>query len=81
MEKILVSLSEKGVERLRKLAKWKGNKKGAISETVEMALEVLEKEFQREVAWRKLKALADEDIKWGIGKFDRNELYTGKRFD
>ena len=81
MGQILLSLKTETEQKLRRLAKeLKGGKKGALSETVEEALKALEKQVSREHAWKRLKELADEDINWGIGKFDRNEIYSGKRF-
>ncbi len=80
MGQILLSLSEVAENRLRRLAMMRGGKKGALSQTVEESLRVLEKEMAREYAWQRLKAFADQDIDLGIGKFDRNELYKGKRF-
>lgn len=81
MKKVLLSLSKKGVERLHKLAKLNSENEGSISETVELALLLLEKEFDHDVAWKKLKVFANKDINLGIGKFNRNDAYTGKRFD
>lgn len=79
MGQILLSLSEKGEKRLRYLAELDGKKKDAVSETVERALEALEKEMVREQAWKRASQLADADIDLGVGKFDRKEFYKGTR--
>ena len=65
---------------MRYLAELKGGKKGSLSETVEQALEVFEREMSREEAWKQAKVMADANMDWGVGKFDRKELYKGKRF-
>lgn len=80
MGQILLSLSQKGEKRLRYLAELKGGKKGSLSETVEQALEVFEREMSREEAWKRARILADANIDLGVGRFDRKELYKGKRF-
>lgn len=81
MKHVMISLEEEYVKKLRTLAKGgKTMKKGAISTTVKEAIDLLEKDRKREEAWKRLKVLMDEDIKWGVGRFDRNEIYRGKRF-
>ncbi len=77
MKQVVVSLTDKGNERLRRLAiEIKGGKKGSLSETVEEALELLEKKIKQLTALERLKKIADENRVLGIGKFDREEAYN-----
>ena len=81
MGQIVLSLEKKDEERLRELAKETNNgKKGAISQTVAEALVELEKKRRQQKALKRLFELANEDQDYGVGRFDRNEIYRGKRF-
>ncbi len=81
MKAILVSLDTKHENKLRQLAKeLNGGKKGAISETVMEAIDLLDREKKRRVAWKRLWELANEDQKWGIGIFKREDAYGDPRF-
>ena len=81
MKKRLVSLSDEGDARLERLAREKyRNEKGAISKTVEKALEELDKDDRQRTAIRKLIEFAKQNRKLGIGKFERHMAYQGKRF-
>jgi hypothetical protein len=79
MKQRLISLSEEKDQLLMALAKEKGGKKGSISATVEEALDLLARESRRQLAWKRLKALADADEDWGIGKISRKEIYDTER--
>ena len=74
---MLVSLKEESVKRLRGLAHdRKGGKKGALSEVVEEALELLEKRARQEKAIEKLRKMVHEAKPLGIGKFNREDAYA-----
>lgn len=79
MKQRLISLSEEKDQLLMALAKEKGGKKGSISATVEEALDLLARESRRQLAWKRLKALADADEDWGIGTISRKEIYDTER--
>lgn len=82
MKHVLVSLDEETVKKLRKLAKeGKGMKKGAISTTVKEGIDLVEKERKRQKAWKRLKELFNEDYKWGVREFNREDAYYGPRFN
>lgn len=82
MGQILLSLKTETEQKLRRLAKeLKGGKKGALSETVEEALDLLAKEAKRRMAWKRAWELSDRHQDLGIGTFKREDAYTGKRFE
>ncbi|MDP2667056.1 MAG: hypothetical protein Q8P05_06165 [Candidatus Diapherotrites archaeon] len=81
MKQRLISISDEKDKLLTKLAMEKGGKKGAISATVEEALELLDKENRRKRAWKKAWELSNRDIDLGVGTFKRADLYKGKRFE
>ncbi len=81
MKHVLISLDEEYVAKLKRLAKdGKGMKKGAISATVKEGIDLVEKEQRRKLAWKRLWVLMNEDVKWGIGKFKREDAYDDPRF-
>jgi Arc/MetJ-type ribon-helix-helix transcriptional regulator len=75
MKRVLLSLTDNSEKRLRRLAQAKGGEKGSLSETVEEALLLLEKQLRQKNALERLQALADEDRVLGVGTFDREEAY------
>ena len=71
-----MSLKDDSEERLRRLAQQtKGGKKGALSETVEEALYLLDKKLMQKKSLANLKKLVDMDRSFGVGKFEREEAY------
>lgn len=81
MKQVVLSLSDEGNARLRRLARETNEgKKGALSQTAEEAFELLEKERRQKKALLKLKELANKNLKLGVGKFVREDAYYGKRF-
>ena len=56
-------------------------KKGAFSQTVEEALELLEKERQQRKAAATILEFAKQNRKLGIGRFVRADAYRGHRFN
>ena len=73
----MLSLSDKGDEKLRWLAhEIKGGKKGAISATVEEALDLLEKKLKQSAAMKRLKEISDKGVYLGVGKFEREDAYS-----
>ncbi|MFH0970214.1 MAG: hypothetical protein V1776_02015 [Candidatus Diapherotrites archaeon] len=80
MKQRLISLSEEKDKLLMALVKERGGKKGSISSTVEEALELLACQNRRELAWKRLWELSDNAKSWGIGKFNRKDVYSGSRF-
>ena len=78
---MVLSLSDEGNARLRRLAmETDDGKKGALSQTAEEALKLLEKEREQRKALLRLKELANKNLKLGVGKFVREDAYYGKRF-
>lgn len=76
LKQVVVSLTDKGDERLRRLAiEIKGGKKGSLSETVEEALELLEKKIKQLAAMKRLKEISDKGVFLGVGKFEREDAY------
>jgi len=76
LKQVVLSLSDKGERRLRDLAqKTRQGRKGALSETVEDGLILLEKRLKQKSFLRRLKKLAGEDLVFGVGKFAREEAY------
>lgn len=76
MKQVVLSLKEESEARLRKLAQeTRGGRKGALSETVEEALMLLEKKMRQKKALKKLEELASEDASYGVKKFERKEAY------
>lgn len=82
MKHILLSLNDRGNARLQRLAseEYEG-KKGALSQTVEEALEEFEINKKQRTAIKKLIAFARQDHDLGVGRFERKMAYKGKRFD
>lgn len=73
---MVLSLSDEGNSRLRRLAMETDNgKKGALSQTVEEGLALLEKEREQRKALVRLKQLANQNFKWGVKKFVREDAY------
>lgn len=76
LKQVVVSLTDKGDERLRRLAiEIKGGKKGSLSQTVEEALELLEKKIKQMAAMKRLKEISDKGVFLGVGKFEREDAY------
>ena len=76
MKQLVLSVNEESDERLRKLAmELKGGRKGSLSETVEDALVVFEKDVRQKRALKKLMELSKQNIDYGVGRFDREEAY------
>lgn len=81
MKQRLLSFSDEGDARLKRLAKETNEgKKGAFSQTVEEALELLEKERRRKRAASFILDFARQNRKLGVGKFVRASIYRGHRF-
>lgn len=77
MKQVVLSLSDEGEKRLRRLAReTKEGKKGALSETAEEALLLLEKNMEMWKARKRLMEIANENIDFGVGKFDREKAYS-----
>ncbi|GEM_PF-6163531 len=76
MKQVVLSLSEESDERLRRLAlTTRSGKKGALSQTVEEALALLEKKLKQKHSLRRLAELANADSKLGVNQFARDDAY------
>ena len=77
MVQVVLSLEEKYNVKLRRLANTLyGGKKGAMSEVVEVGLDLLEKKTKRDKAYKKLLSLSAKADALGIGKAEREEAYA-----
>ena len=77
LKQVVLSLKEETELKLRRLAiQTHGGRKGSLSQTVEDALLLLEKQAKQKKALALWLALANEDKILGVGKFDREEAYS-----
>ncbi len=77
MRQVVLSLSEESEERLRRLAlRTRNGRKGALSQTVEDALLLLEKRLKQGKALERLQEISTQNRALGVGKFDREEAYN-----
>ncbi|MBI4210472.1 MAG: hypothetical protein HY544_03135 [Candidatus Diapherotrites archaeon] len=76
MPQIVLFMDDNHDKKLRKLAKdMYGDKKGAISNTAEDAVDLLEREKSRKEAFGRILKMAKNAKNLGIGKFSRAEAY------
>ena len=77
MAQVVLSLSKESEDRLRRLAQiTKQGRKGALSDTVEEAIFLLEKKLKQKASLGRLKTLASQDKVFGAGRFKREEAYA-----
>ena len=80
MKQVVLSITEDSDKRLRKLAsEYMDGRKGSLSKTVEDALILLDKRIRQERGIIRLKELANEDINYGVGRFERTQAYKSAR--